>query len=156
MRNRKTIVCTAAILALVGGVPTTSAATTPQAAGRTLVLPAGSVTGVTISAQQTGERWDLTVNYSVGFSFFEKRDGHPYETWVDIWEQDAADDDLVKRGRHVNIGPEPQGRTTTFRMSSDSLDGEEGAEEIYVRAFVKDMETGTQVQQSSRRIQLGV
>ncbi|MBT2408768.1 MULTISPECIES: hypothetical protein [unclassified Streptomyces] len=164
MRTRKAIVFTAAILALVGSVPTVSAATTtPTAEGRAFVgaapglgLPAASVTGVTITPRQAGDRWTISIGYSLSFTAFETRNQFPFETWVDLWEQDSDDDDLVLRGKHVSTSASSQSRTATFRTNSDTLDTELGAEEIYARAFVKNLETGQVFQQSSLRVQLGV
>ncbi|MFE9742733.1 hypothetical protein [Streptomyces sp. NPDC006477] len=164
MRNRKAIVSTAAILALVASVPAASAVTTtPTAEGTasvaavpSLVLPAASVSGVTITPRQAGDRWTITIEYTLRFSSFETRNQFPFETWVDLWEQDSDDDDLILRGRHVNIGPSAQTRTATFTTSSERLHTELGAEEIYARAFVKNKETGQQFQTNSLRVQIGV
>ncbi|AIR96180.1 hypothetical protein [Streptomyces glaucescens] len=152
MNNRLAITCAAAILAVAGNVPVASAL--PAAPG--LVAPAATVTPTSFTAQQSGSNWTITFSRDLSFSAFEVRNQFPFQGWAELWEQDESDDDFISRTRVSNITPSSGGltQTATFRPTSSQLDTELGGEEIYAKAFLKNLETGQVFQVASHRIQI--
>ncbi|WP_330461253.1 hypothetical protein OIB37_32940 [Streptomyces sp. NBC_00820] len=106
---------------------------------------------------QTGSRWKFVVDWNTNFTEFDSATRARFETWCDMWEQDSGDDDLIMRGRHADVAAVGGPMHVTFsNMSSDDLDTELGAEEIYFRCFVRNKDTGQQPSSYSPRVQLGV
>ncbi|MFI1285192.1 hypothetical protein ACH4U5_31295 [Streptomyces sp. NPDC020858] len=154
----------AAILALVGSAPTASAVTATRSEGRAFVgtapglVPAAGVTGVRITAQQSGDIWTLPVSFRLNFTEFDANPGNKFSftVWIELWEQDDVYDDFLVKTRPAKATPQTSGSSWnhTFKRTSDQLDQEQGGEEIYARVLVKNMDTGAKVEGASLRIQI--
>jgi len=163
MRNRMALASAAAIAALAGSIPASSAvtATPPPEMGTLggtapgLVLPAASIAPGSFTAQQSGGNWTITFSRTLNFSSFEVRNQFPFQAWAELWEQDESDDDFLGSTRVSNISPASgTTQTATFRRTSSQLDTELGGEEIYAKAVLKNLETGQVFEMATRRIQI--
>ncbi|MFE9676950.1 hypothetical protein ACFYO5_22825 [Streptomyces sp. NPDC006259] len=151
------------IAALAGSIPASSAATaTPPSEIGTLSrtapglpLPAASIVPGSFTAQQSGDNWTIKFSRTLNFSSFEISNQFPFQAWAELWEQDDSDDDFIGRTRASNVSPvSGTTLTATFRKTSDQLDTELGGEEIYVKALLKNLETGAVFQVATQRIQI--
>ena len=98
-----------------------------------------------VSAQKlSGDQWRLTVTYTATFSQFEVNN-HNFRDWIQVWEDDPFSDDQLTGNRNVadfNPGSTQVQRTKTTTVSSDTLDTELGAEEIYLKIFLRNVDLG--------------
>ncbi|MFF9982391.1 hypothetical protein [Streptomyces erythrochromogenes] len=118
-----------------------------------LAINSASISNVNYSSRSG---WNFTVGWNVNFNAFDRNTGAQFETWCDMWEQDSDDDDLIRRGRHLDMPPENDQYHLRITETSSKLHTELGAEEIYFRCFVRNKDTGQQPWSYSPRIQIGV
>lgn len=163
MRNRMALASAAAIAALAGSIPASSAVTatpptgiaTISGAAPGVAVPAASITPGSFTAQQSGGNWTITFSRTLNFTPFEVRNEFPFQAWAELWEQDESDDDFLGSSRVSNVSPRSgTTMTATFRRTSSQLDTELGGEEIYAKALLKNLETGQVFQVATRRIQI--
>ncbi|MFF7214599.1 hypothetical protein ACFZAU_29350 [Streptomyces sp. NPDC008238] len=155
MRNRKTLVATAAILTLMGSFPAASAAATPRtteeaaAAGTAvdLALPAAKLTSVGLTVRKsTGEWWEVTAKWSLSYTASDVAAQNTYKTWVELWENDNIYDDFIASTASKPAFPtarsQPHSITQKILVTNGAIGTEMGDEELYVRTYAQNRKTG--------------
>jgi hypothetical protein len=99
------------------------------------------------TAQKLNGRWQLSITYTAKFSSFEVATFN-FRDAIQVWESDGwfSDDDRLTPWRNnVTFNPDSREvvRTKTTTVSSDDLNTELGAEEVYlkIRLFNSDLDT---------------
>jgi hypothetical protein len=98
-----------------------------------------------IAQKLDGNQWRLSVTYTATFSQFEV-DNFNFRDCIQVWENDPFNDDQLTGWRNcTNFNPPARSiqRTKTTVVSGSTLDTELGAEEIYLKIRLQNIDLNT-------------